>query len=99
MAREYTEEGLLLCVDIMRDDAVKPEVRLKAIKLLHDRGWGQARQTIDVQGTVQQQHLVATINVDQLSTDAAKQLLAATITSEAIEGEQVSLADNSDTDK
>ncbi len=87
MAREYTEESLLLLVDIMRDETIKPEVRVKAIKVIQDRGWGQSRQTIDVQGTVQQQHLIATINVGALSSDAAKQLLDATITQTAIEGQ------------
>jgi hypothetical protein len=77
LAREHTAEAVKVVEDILFDAENHPDTRLKAAALLFNRGWGQAKQTVDVNGTVKQNHLVASIDISALSLDAAKQLLDA----------------------
>lgn len=52
MAREYTEEALLATVEIMRDKDAPPAARIQAINNIFDRGWGRAKQEVDIDHSI-----------------------------------------------
>lgn len=49
LAREYTDEALATVVSIMRDEGNKPIDRLRAADIILDRGYGKAKQKIELE--------------------------------------------------
>lgn len=50
-AKEYTDEALQTLVTIMRDEFVKPAVRVTAANIVLERGHGKATQYIETKST------------------------------------------------
>lgn len=50
LAREFTEEALKTLADVMRDAGQMARDRVKAAEVLLDRGWGKARESVEITG-------------------------------------------------
>ena len=74
MAREHTEEALKFLVRTMKNDNADDAVRVRCAETLLNRGWGMAKQTIDVSNTVEVQHQV-TFDASSLDLEVRKQIL------------------------
>jgi hypothetical protein len=51
LAREYTEESVNVLVSVITGTMVdvKPSDRIRAAEILLDRGWGKARETVQLE--------------------------------------------------
>lgn len=50
LAREFTEEALKTLAEVMRDATQMAKDRVKAAEVLLDRGWGKARESVEITG-------------------------------------------------
>jgi len=76
LAREYTEEALLKQVEIMRDPDTPAREALKAAENIISRGWGAAKQQIEMTQTVEHEHIVSRIDFTAMTQEARLNLLA-----------------------
>jgi len=76
LARDYTEEGLQLLVDLMRDPNQPSKVRVDCVKELFSRGWGNAHQQISIDAQVSHTQ-TTTIDWNLVPVELKKQLLIA----------------------
>jgi len=76
LAREFTEEALLTQVEIMRDPDTPAREKLKAAENIISRGWGAAKQQIEMTATVEHEHTVSRINFAEMTQEARMNLLA-----------------------
>jgi len=87
-ARKLTGQALKRVEEILNNPDEDSAIVLKAAKLIFDRGWGMARQVVDVNRTTEHQHHIATVDVSKLSLDALRQLANASLNEpKTIEGE------------
>ena len=47
MARAYTEKGIETLGGFMTSQTIDPDVKIRAIGMLLDRGWGRPAQTVE----------------------------------------------------
>jgi hypothetical protein len=75
MAREHTEQALKFLVKTMNNDQADVAVRVRCAETILNRGWGMARQSVDVSKTVEHQHQV-TFDASGLDLEVRKKILA-----------------------
>jgi hypothetical protein len=46
MARAYTEQGIRVLGGYVTSDKTDPEIKIRAIGMLFDRGWGKSAQPV-----------------------------------------------------
>ena len=56
-AREHSMDALKVLIEIMNDYEVAPEHRMRAANHLLDRGIGKPRQTVEIEGDVNVNHV------------------------------------------
>jgi hypothetical protein len=47
MARAYTEKGIEVLGGYVNSDRIDPDVKIRAIGMLLDRGWGRPAQSVE----------------------------------------------------
>ena len=47
LARGYTEKGIQVLGGYINSDEIEPEIKVQAIKIMFERGWGRPNQPID----------------------------------------------------
>lgn len=76
MAREHTETALKFLVKTMNNEEADDAVRVRCAETILNRGWGMAKQNIDVSKTVEHEHH-HTFDASGLDLEVRKQILAA----------------------
>ena len=62
-------------LDAMARDRADPKLQLMAIKELHDRGWGKAPETIQVEGQVVDARMLALVEAARMTPHERRKLL------------------------
>jgi hypothetical protein len=70
LAREYTEESVNVLVAVVKGTMsdIKPSDRIRAAEILLDRGWGKAKETVQLELTAEN---LGSLTRDQLRAIAA----------------------------
>jgi len=50
LCRGYTEKGVQVLGGYINSDLIEPEIKLRAIAMLWERGWGRPAQTVEHTG-------------------------------------------------
>jgi hypothetical protein len=83
LARDYTEESVNVLVSVITGQMadVKPSDRIRAAEILLDRGWGKARETVQLE--------LATANVGSLTRAELRAIASGALP--VIEGEAIAV--------
>ena len=50
LARAFTEKGIEVLGGYINSPAIEPEIKVQAIKIMFDRGWGRPAQSVEHTG-------------------------------------------------